>query len=231
MSGTAKIRVVIAEKQKLFRLGLGSLIQSIGDDLEICGESDDGAQTIEIVHTLKPDILCLDLCLLGLNGVDVIRSIKKQQPNIKIIVVTAHKDEHDVRLALGAGADAYVLKEDSSDDVTQAVRAVLRGKQFLSPGVCGTVVSHFLERTGGEGGPAGSDTRLTTRERQVLKLVAEGRKNREIADLLSISIKTVEKHRTSLMKKLDLHNAAELTSYAIRHRYVDPDVTHRPGGQ
>ncbi len=162
----------------------------------------------------------MDLCMPNQNGMESIGAIKKRAPATKIIVVTGHCTEEHVRATLEAGADGYVLKDDTRDDLLKALRAAGDGKVFLSPGICGRVVTGYLSR-GGPGAeqrgarPRISWTNLTTRERQMLKLVAQGKKNREIAELLSLSTKTVEKHRASVMQKMEFSNVSELVAYAV----------------
>ena len=150
----------------------------------------------------------------NINGTEAIRAIKQRNPGIKIIALTMHKTEEYVRAALEAGVDGYILKDDSQRELFAAFASVQRGEVYLSSGICGKVVSGYLKQPKNAQDTCSWD-QLSTRERQILKLIAEGNKNREIADYLSISLKTVEKHRTNLMKKLDLHGVSALTTYAI----------------
>jgi DNA-binding NarL/FixJ family response regulator len=149
-----------------------------------------------------------------INGTEAIRVIKQRNPEIKIIALTVHKSEEYVRATLDAGADGYVLKDDTSNDLLTSIRSVRKGKIHLSPGICDKIIIGYLDHPP-KARPGRSWDQLTLREREVLKLIAEGNKNREIAEHLSVSIKTVEKHRCNLMKKLDLHNISALTTYAI----------------
>ena len=214
------IRVLLADDHALFRHGLRSLIESNDGDYVVVGEANDGLEAISMVLQLHPDLLLMDLCMPNQNGMDSVAAIKKRAPGTKIIVVTGHCTEEHVRATLEAGADGYVLKDDTRDDLLKALRAAREGKVFLSPGIGGRVVAGYLGR--GAPGlaptsalPQTSWTTLTTRERQMLKLVAQGKKNREIAELLSLSPKTVEKHRASLMQKMGFSNVSALVAYAV----------------
>ncbi len=215
-----RVRIVIAEDHALFRHGLRSLIESRNPDYEIVGEVEDGQQAIDTVLELKPDLVFMDLSMPSVPGPEAIRAIKQQLAGVKIIVITAHRSEDHVHSSLDAGADGYVLKDDTHQDVTQAVRAVLRGNKFLSPGVGNVIVSQLRTNAAEDSTARPWDT-LTSRERQVLKLVAEGRTNREVAERLSISARTVEKHRASVMTKLNLRSASDLTAYAIAKNLLE----------
>jgi DNA-binding NarL/FixJ family response regulator len=219
-----KHRLLLAEDHAILREGLKYLFSG-EPDLEVVGEAEDGHKAVQQANALNPDLILMDLSMPRMNGTEAIAAIKKRHPEIKVLALTVHKVEEYVRAALDAGADGYVLKDDSRQELLTAIRSVLAGKGYLSPGVCTNVVTGYL----GRGAPSTNkkpntaslpwDT-LTEREREVIKLVAEGFKNREIAEMLSVSIKTVEKHRSNLMKKLDLHNASALTSYAIANNLV-----------
>jgi DNA-binding NarL/FixJ family response regulator len=206
-------RVMIVEDHTLLRAGLRALL-SLDPALEIVGEADNGRDAVRAVGTLLPDIILTDISMPGMNGIEAIRDIKKRLPRTKVIVITVHKTEEYIHEALQAGADGYILKDATHDELRIAIRSVLNGKTYLSPDISAKVINGFL------GSAKGVDTvspwhQLTHREREVLKLVAEGRQNRFIAEFLSLSVKTVERHRSNLMRKLDLHNAAGLTAYAI----------------
>jgi DNA-binding NarL/FixJ family response regulator len=214
-----KYTVVIAEDHALMRAGLRALLTT-ESDIEIVGEAENGKDAIQLVTRLTPHLLLLDLNMPGIGGLEAIGQIRTRAPETKILVVTMHKADEYLRHALRAGASGYMLKESSHEELLVAVRAVLGGRYYLSPDLSGQVVNSLL---GGET-PAAVATAwdtLTTRERSILKLVAEGNGNKQIAAYLSISIKTVEKHRSSLMHKLGLRNAAMLTAYAIERGVVD----------
>lgn len=211
-------RVLIADDHTLVREGVRALLAEI-PDLEIVGEASDGREAVRLATTLEPDLILMDLCMPGSNGTEAIDSIKRRLPETKIVVLTVHKSEEHVRGALDAGADAYILKDDSGQELLAAIRGIESGKFYLSPNVCRQVVHGYLDgNTRTEKGPSWNT--LTIRERQVLKLIAEGYSNKAIADYLALSQKTVEKHRCNLMHKLDLHNAPAVTTYAIQHGLV-----------
>jgi len=214
-----KQRILLAEDHAILRDGLCSLFAG-EPDLEVVGDAADGQQAIQQANALLPDLVLMDLSMPRMNGTEAIGAIKRRHPDIKILALTVHKSEEYVRAALDAGADGYVLKDDSRQELLTAIRSVMAGNSYLSPGVCNKVVSGFLGRSGPTGSPSTAWDTLTEREREVIKLVAEGYKNREIAEFLSVSIKTVEKHRSNLMRKLDLHNASALTTYAIENGLV-----------
>ena len=214
-----KVRIVLAEDHTILREGLRALL-SADPKFEIVGEAADGRQAVRAVEKLGPDLVMMDLSMPRMTGMDAIREIKKRCPETKIMVLTVHKTEEYLRTTLQAGANAYVLKDATRDELLMAIENVLTGKTYLSPGVSEKVIEGYLE--GKESRLPGSTLGLLSpREREVLKLIAEGYKNKEIAVDLCISLKTVEKHRANLMKKLDLHNAAALTAYAIEQGLVE----------
>ncbi|NVM22604.1 MAG: response regulator transcription factor [Desulfobacterales bacterium] len=209
-----KQRIVIAEDYAILREGLRSLL-STNPDFDIVGEAEDGREAIRCVEKLAPDLVLLDLSMPRTSGMDAIKEIKRLCPETKILALTVHKAEEYVLAALQAGADGYVLKDATHAELLIALRSVLGGKRYLSPGISESLIKGYLDgRRAAK--PSSPWEALTQRERQVLKLIAEGYKNKEIADYLCISVKTVEKHRANLMKKLDLHNASALTSFAIK---------------
>lgn len=213
------LRIVLAEDHTILREGLRALL-SADPDFEIIGEAQDGREAVRCVEKLEPDLLLMDLSMPRMSGMDAIREIKKRYPEIKIIALTVHKTEEYLLNTLQAGADGYVLKDATHDELVLAIRNVMGGKSYLSPGVSEKVIEGYLE--GRESNRSMSPwERLSQREREVLKLIAEGYKNKEIAEDLCISLKTVEKHRANLMKKLDLHNAAALTVYAVQKGLVN----------
>jgi DNA-binding NarL/FixJ family response regulator len=214
-----KVRIVLVEDHTILREGLRALL-SADPDFEIIGEAADGREAVRLVEKQVPDLILMDLSMPRMTGMDAIREIKKRYPATKIIALTVHKTEEYLRTTLQAGADGYVLKDATHNELMMAIQSVLNGKTYLSPGVSEKVVEGYLE--GKEGRmPNSTLGLLSQREREVLKLIAEGYKNKEIAADLYISLKTVEKHRANLMKKLDLHNAAALTAYAIEQGLVE----------
>ena len=213
-----KNRIVIAEDHTILREGLRALLSS-HPDLEVVGEAADGRDAIRRVVEEAPDLVLLDLSMPRMDGMDAIREISKRSPDTRILALTVHKEEEYVLAALQAGADGYALKDATQAELVTAIRSVLAGKRYLSPGVSEKVIEGYLA---GKKAPAAKTPwdSITAREREVLKLIAEGYNNKEIAEILCISVKTVEKHRSNIMEKLDLHNVSALTAYAIERGIV-----------
>src|SRR5512140_3448517 len=219
MSG--KKRIVIVEDHTLLRAGVRSLLQQ-DPTLEIVGEADNGRDAVRLMETLAPDLVLMDISMPGMNGIEAIIDIKRRYPKKLVLVLTAHRADEYIHESLKAGADGYILKDATHDELRVAIRSVLNGKTYLSPDISNNVVSVYLG--GGKGaGYSSAWESVTHRERQVLKLVAEGRSNKFIAEYLCLSVKTVEKHRSNLMRKLDLHNASMLTSFAIGKGLIGGD--------
>jgi len=208
-----KLSIVLADDHTILREGLRALLTA-DSNFEIVGEARDGREAVRCVEKLGPDLLLMDLSMPRMSGMDAIREIKKRYPETKIIALTVHKTEEYLLTTLQAGADGYVLKDATHDELMLAIKNVMGGKSYLSPGVSEKVIEGYLEGKENTRSLSSWES-LSQREREVLKLIAEGYKNKEIADDLCISLKTVEKHRANLMKKLDLHNAAALTVYAM----------------
>jgi DNA-binding NarL/FixJ family response regulator len=215
-----KHTILLADDHSILRAGLRSMLSSL-PDFEVIDEVDNGKDAIRSAIKLEPDILITDISMPKTNGTEAIREIKKRNPDIKILVLTMHASENHVHDALTAGADGYVLKEDNHNDLINAIRNVLAGKSFLSPGICSNVVTGYISSSSSTKKVKTSLDLLTNREREIVKLIAEGNRNKDMAEYLSISIKTVEKHRANIMKKLDVHNASGLTNYAIQHGLID----------
>jgi DNA-binding NarL/FixJ family response regulator len=210
---SAKKRILIVEDHTLLRAGIKSLLQQ-DTALEIVGEADNGRDAVRFMETANPDLVLMDISMPGMNGIEAIVDIKRRYPKKLVLVLTAHKADEYIHESLRAGADGYILKDATHDELRVAIRSVLNGKTYLSPDISKNVIAAYL---GSEKSPhptSAWDT-LTHREREVLKLVAEGHPNKYIADYFCLSVKTIEKHRSNLMKKLDLHNASMLTAYAI----------------
>jgi two-component system response regulator NreC len=208
-----KHRVVIAEDYTILREGLKALLSS-DPIFEIVGEAADGREAIQCVERLKPALVLMDLSMPRMNGMDAIREIKRRSSATKILVLTVHKAEEYILSTLKAGADGYVLKDSNQAELMMAIKSVLSGKHFISPAISEKVIDGYLDGRKILKTRTSWDT-LTHREREILKLIAEGYKNKKIADLLCISVKTVEKHRANLMQKLDLHNTSALTTLAL----------------
>jgi DNA-binding NarL/FixJ family response regulator len=209
-----KFRIVIAEDYTIVRQGLKSLLESFSD-FEVVGEAVNGKEAIESAIHLKPDLVLMDLSMPKTDGITAIKEIKRSRPQTRILALTVHKTEGHVRMALESGADGYIIKDASCAELEMAIRNILAGKSYLSPEISDGIIQGYLS------GIKAADTEtmtgnLTPREVEVLKLIAEGYKSKEIADYLSISINTVDKHRANLMRKLDLHNASALTHFALK---------------
>jgi DNA-binding NarL/FixJ family response regulator len=213
-----KVRLVIAEDHTILREGLRSLLSS-DPNFEIVGEAGDGHSAIKCVEKFKPDLILMDLSMPRMTGLDAISEIKKRFKGTKILVLTVHKTEEYILATLKAGADGYVLKDATHTELMMAVKNVLGDKHYISPGISEKVIEGYLEGRRTLKTKSSWET-LTQREREILKLIAEGCKNKEIADYLCISPKTVEKHRANLMEKLDLHNASALTALAMEKGLV-----------
>jgi DNA-binding NarL/FixJ family response regulator len=213
-----KKRFIIVDDHTIVRKGLRTLLAQ-NPNFEIIGEGADGLEAIRLVEQLKPDLLIIDLSMPKMDGTMAIKEIKKQKPKTKILVLTMYNTEDNILAALRGGADGYLLKEDSHAELLNAIDSILAGKLYLSPGILGMVVKGYVEAKKTFHATSGWDS-LSQREKEVLKLVAEGYKSKEIADQLYISIKTVEKHRSHLREKLNLHNTSALTKYAIEKGLV-----------
>ena len=218
MTGKKVHNILIVDDHALMRNGLEAMLES-EPDYEVVGVAADGMTAIRSVAELQPDIILMDLTMPRTSGMDAIVQIKRQHPHIKIVALTFHKEDKYIHATLEAGADAYVLKDDSRTELFNALANVATGTNYLSPSIVDKVVAGYLS-----GGDATSTKPswevLTRREREVIKLIAEGKRTKEIAEYLSLSPKTIEKHRTNLMRKLDLHNVSEVTVYAIKNGFV-----------
>lgn len=219
-----KQRILIVEDHTLLRAGLSALL-SQDPDIEIVGELDNGRDAIRSIATLNPHLVLMDLTLPGCNGIEAIEEIKRRHPKVRVLVLTLHRNDEYIHESLRVGTDGYILKDASMDELRVAIRSVLNGKTYLSPDISSKVVNGYLG-AGRNSRTVSVWDKVTHRERQVLKLVAEGHPNKFIAEYLCLSIKTVEKHRSNLMNKLDLHNASALTTFAIEKGLIDTD----PGG-
>lgn len=213
---TQTYSVVIAEDQTLVRQGIGLLLEA-DKALRVVGEAEDGLQVVRMVNRLKPHLVLLNLSMPKLNGASAMREIKKCNPRTKIIALTRHTSDDYIVAAFHAGADGYCVKTDSQLELMAAVRSVLDGKTYLSPKISDTVLKGYMQTRQCKPFVEGA---LSDRETEILKLVAEGYSSPEIGELLSISSKTVDKHRANMMKKLNLHSAAALTAYAIKQGLV-----------
>lgn len=207
------LRILIAEDQRLIGEGISSLLRAAG--LEIVGEAADGHEAVRLAEALDPDVAVLDISMPGLNGIDAARAIQRSRPATKTIIVTMHNEDAYVIDALRAGVGGYVLKSQAAADLVAAIRQVRQGIVYLSPGISGALVNAVRSNTDIPEEP------LTPREREVLQLVAEGKTSKETSVVLHVSAKTVDAHRASIMRKLDLHDTASLVRYAIRRGLIE----------
>ncbi|PYQ72757.1 MAG: DNA-binding response regulator [Acidobacteria bacterium] len=205
-------RLILADDHLLVREGCRSLLERGG--MDVVGEASDGYEAVRLAQRLQPDVAVLDVSMPLLNGLDTARQVRQVSPRTKIILLTIHDEPQYVLEALHVGIRGYVLKRQSAADLTAAIREVLGGALYLSPGVSRAVVEAYLHKSSDPTDP------LTARERQVLQLVAEGKGTKEVAALLGISVKTAESHRTRIMQKLEIHQTAGLVRYAIRRGLV-----------
>jgi len=208
-----KTRVVLADDHRIIREGIRTLLDQ-EEDLEVIGEASDGREVIRLNLELEPDVLIMDITMPNLNGIDATMQIVGKNPETKIIALSMHSDHHYVSEMLQAGASAYLLKDCVYDELVQAIHLVCQGKTYLSPEIASVLVKDYRSHSQ----PKAASTResLSPREREVLQLLAEGNSTRLIAEKLFLSVKTIEAHRAQIMRKLDIHNVAELTKYAIR---------------
>ena len=211
-------RIIVVDDHAIMRDGLSALLD-LESGLEVIATAGDGKTAVAMVARERPDLVLMDLSMPGTDGAWAIREIKRRYPAVAVLVLTFHKEDMHIHSALEAGADGYVLKDATHAELVMAIDHVVAGKRYLSPGISEKVIEGYLEGKRTLKPNTAWDT-LTQREREILKLIAEGHKNKEIADYLCISLKTVEKHRTNLMNKLDIHNVASLTALAIEKGLV-----------
>ncbi len=213
-----KVRVLVADGQTLFREGICALLKT-REDIEIVGEATNGKETIEMVRERTPDVVVMNIAMPFMDGAEVTHRIRKENSAIKVLLLTQYEDRDRILSGLKAGANGYIPKRAASSDLVSAVLTVYRGDYFLYPSVAKTVVSDYLQLIRHPRSPDLYNG-LSYREKEVLTLTALGRKSEEIANLLDISIKTVQVHRAGIMRKLDIHNRTELIKYALRKHLV-----------
>jgi two-component system response regulator NreC len=212
------IKCIVVDDHTLFREGLRRLLES-EPDFQVVGEASDAIQALQKVREVHPDVVLMDIGMPGMSSFEAARLIEKNSPGTRLIFLTMYEDEEYLLQSLDVGAAGYVLKDAPAPKLINAVREVHQGRKYLSPQVLGKVVA-FRSQLQGSHGQARSST-LTPREREVLKMIAEGNSVKEIASLLGLSIKTVEAHKFNLMRKLKIHNKAQLVTYAIRRKIVN----------
>jgi two-component system response regulator NreC len=205
-------RILLADDHPMFRQGLKALLEREG--FEVVAEAADGHEAVRLARQLSPELAVLDLGMPLLNGIDAAKQILKQTAGIQVIVLTMYEEEAYVLEALRAGIRGYVLKAQAASDLVGAIKEVIRGSVYLSPGISKTVVDAYIGKTDFPSDP------LTDRERQVLQLVAEGKTTKEVAQVLGLSVKTADSHRTRIMQKLEIHDTAGLVRYAVRRGFI-----------
>ena len=218
------LRILIADDHELARNGIRALLES-HPGWEVCAEAKDGRETVELATSMKPDLILLDIGMPNLNGLEAARQILAESPDIAILILTMHDSDNVVREVLRAGARGYLLKSDAGRDLVAAVEALQLQRTFFTTRVSQMVLDGFLDRQTRNPGTISRDEdrsgdSLTSREREVIQLLAEGKTSKEVAVTLNLSVKTAETHRTNLMRKLGLHSVADLTRYAVRNGIV-----------
>jgi DNA-binding NarL/FixJ family response regulator len=206
------IRLVIADNHTLVRAGFRSLVEDLAG-VEVVGEAENGREALRLVASLSPHLVLMDIAMPELNGLEATARIAHDFPRVRVLIVSMHANEEYVYQALRAGAAGYLLKDSGTEELELAIRAIARGETYLSPAVSKYVVTDYVRRLGEESSPL---DQITPRQREILQLIAEGKSTKEIAEILYISTKTVETHRTQLMDRLDIHDIAGLVRYAIR---------------
>jgi DNA-binding NarL/FixJ family response regulator len=230
----ATIQVLLADDHNILRHGLKLLLE-LQPGIEVVGEARTGIEAVDMALTLKPAVVVMDISMPGMDGLEACRRIREQAPSIQVLILTMHDSEEYFLQSLRAGAAGYVVKKAAPADLHMAIQAIAHGGVFLYPGLAKSLVRSYVEQFSTapatqSGQAAASPTiaeelqRLTPREMEVLKLVAEGHTNQEIADMLVLSIKTVQAHRANVMEKLELHDITHLVRFAIRHRLIPVDA-------
>jgi DNA-binding NarL/FixJ family response regulator len=218
-----RITILLVEDHTVVREGFRKLLESEGD-IELVGEAQTGREGVEMAKKLRPDVVVMDVAMPQLNGLEATRQIHKAVPNAKVLILSAHSDDAYVEQAIDRGAAGYLLKQTSAHVLSEAIREVHKGGAFFSPAIVKRLRSRIRETLNGKGKLRKRAIRLSSRELEVLQLIAEGEANKQIAEELGISIKTVEKHRNHLMQKLDIHDTAGLTRYAIAAGIIENSV-------
>ena len=216
----SSIRVVLADDHTLFRAGIRSLLNEL-EAIQVVGEASNGHAALQLIEAHHPDIALLDIGMPELSGLEVAARLAAAATPVRVIILSMHANEEYVLRALQAGAAGYMLKDADSSELSLAIKAAMRGEIYLSPAISRQIVAGYVQRTGAGDDPLG---RLSARQRETLRLIAEGRSTQEIAAQLQISVKTVEKHRAQLMERLEIYDIAGLVRYAIRVRLISSDT-------
>jgi two-component system, NarL family, response regulator NreC len=212
------IKVLLADDHGVVRKGLRFLVEQ-EEDITVVGEAGDGREAVRMAKDLQPDVIVMDIAMPQLNGIDATAQALKASPGSGVLILSMHSDESYILRSLEAGARGYILKDNAEEHLVQAIRVVAQGKPFFSPVIAQTLLEDYM-RNLQQKGQQDSYSLLTDREKQVLQLLAEGRSNKDVAQLLDLSVYTVETHRTRIMQKLNLHNTAELVLYAVRKKII-----------
>jgi DNA-binding NarL/FixJ family response regulator len=218
-----QITVLLAEDHTVVREGFRKLLDA-EDDLEVVGEAQTGRQAVALARKLRPDVVVMDIAMPLLNGLEATRQILKAAPGTRVLILSAHSDDAYVEQATELGVAGFLVKQTSSHDLSRAIREVQKGNTFFSPSIDKRFSNHFQKTPNRGGAPKKKLARLSSREMEVLQLIAEGKANKQVAAELGISIKTVEKHRQNLMAKLDIHEISGLTRYAIAAGIIESSV-------
>ncbi len=208
-------RILLVDDHRILREGLRSLLAQL-PGIEVVGEACDGQRAVELALELKPDLVIMDVVMSGLDGVEATRRIRAECPTVRIIALSMHSDRRFVSEMIRAGALGYLVKDSAFEELHQAVRSVMDNRPYLSAAITCTLVEDFVRQAGAERPPLSPLQMLTAREQEVLRLLAEGKRVKEIAQFLHVSVKTVESHRQNIMDKLEIHSTIELTRYALR---------------
>ncbi len=211
-----KITVLIADDHTIVRRGIASLL-ALNEDFEIVAEAENGRDAVDLTILHKPDVVLMDIGMPVLNGLEATRQIKKQVPQARVLILSGYDNDEYILQVVQSGANGYVLKTTFLEDLYAAIRSVYNGQAFFSPSVSKVIVEGYLNRSSTSGDSTKSLRALTTREREILQLIAEGHLHQQIAQRLSISVRTVDTHRNNIMKKLDIHDTAGLVNYAIKN--------------
>ncbi|HXN22829.1 MAG TPA: response regulator transcription factor [Candidatus Dormibacteraeota bacterium] len=215
------LRILIADDHDLMRRGVKALLQS-HPGWEICGEAHTGREAVAKAEELKPDIVILDISMPDLNGVEAARRIRKASATTEVLILSVHYSDQLIREILEAGVRGYIVKSDSDRDLIIAVETLANHKPFFTPRATEVILSNFSERGIRSETPESVRERLTSREREIVQLLAEGKSSKEVASSLCISVKTAETHRANIMRKLQLHTVTELVRYAVRNQIIEP---------
>ena len=211
--------IVLADDHVMIRQGLKKILSEIAA-LEVIGEAGNGLELLNLLNRLTPHLVILDISMPNLRGIEAIREIKGIHPDTKVLILTMHKDKEYLHQAISAGAEGYLLKEDADMELFSAIEKIRQGKIYVSPNLSEDLTDDWAQIRRGDRKPSSGLEQLTVREREVLKLIAEGKSSREIADLLFISARTVERHRANMMEKLNMKKTADLVKYAIQKGYL-----------